>query len=98
MDCNQKYLSKNIYSSIEFCSWYLGSHPRKATVFVTLSLVLILLVGQNNVFKIPIITGAKAIRQKTSSHGPSSSSIPSNTAPLGCINYTPSTRTITVGC
>jgi mannuronan 5-epimerase len=108
MNCNQKYLSKNIYCSIEFCSWYLSSHPRKATVFVTLSLVLILLVGQNNVFKIPIITGAKAIRHKTSSQAPSSnegnslqssSSIPSNTAsPVGCINYNSSTRTITVGC
>jgi hypothetical protein len=65
--------------------------------------------GSNNVFeKIPIITGAKAIRLKTSSHAPSSnegntlqssSSTPSNTAsPAGCINYNPSTRTITIGC
>ena len=69
-----------------------------------------LLVAQNNVFKgIPIPTGAKAIKVKTS-HIPtsstegntiqsSSSSQPnSNSPPAGCINYNPSTRTITVSC
>jgi mannuronan 5-epimerase len=69
-----------------------------------------LLVAQNNVFKgIPIPTGAKAIKVKTS-HIPtsstegntiqsSSSSQPnSNSHPAGCINYNPSTRTITVSC
>jgi hypothetical protein len=53
----------------------LSSHTQKATVFVTLSLVLMLLVAQNNVFKgIPILTGAKAIKHKTSSHTPPSPS------------------------
>jgi parallel beta-helix repeat protein len=69
-----------------------------------------LLVAQNNVFKgIPIPTGAKAIKVKNS-HIPtsstegntiqsSSSSQPnSNSPPAGCINYNPSTRTITVSC
>jgi poly(beta-D-mannuronate) C5 epimerase len=69
-----------------------------------------LLVAQNNVFKgIPIPTGAKAIKVKTS-HIPtsstegntiqsSSSSQPnSNSPPAGCINYNPSKRTITVSC
>jgi mannuronan 5-epimerase len=66
-------------------------------------------VSQNNVFeRIPIITGAKAIRLEGSSHAlssnegkilQSSSSTPSNPAsPAGCISYNPSIRTITVSC
>ncbi|HET7147150.1 MAG TPA: right-handed parallel beta-helix repeat-containing protein [Candidatus Nitrosopolaris sp.] len=74
-----------------------------------MSLVLILLVTQNNVFKgIPILTGAKAIKH-TTSHTPSSStegntiqsssSQPNSNSPTaGCINYNQSTRTITVSC
>ena len=69
-----------------------------------------LLVAQNNVFKeIPIPTGAKAIKVKTSRiptsstegntiQSSSSSQPNSNSPPAGCINYNPSTRTITVSC
>jgi len=83
----------------------LSGHTRKATIFATLSLVLILLVAQNHVFKEnPILTGAKAIKHKTSSHTPPSSSegntiqSSSSSPPAGCINYDPSKRTITVSC
>ncbi|MGC2667627.1 MAG: right-handed parallel beta-helix repeat-containing protein [Candidatus Nitrosopolaris sp.] len=89
----------------------MSSYTRKATVFVTLSLVLMLLVAQTNVFKgVPILTGAKAIKHKTSSHTTpssseantvqsSSSSQPNMASPPGgCINYNPSARTITVSC
>jgi hypothetical protein len=67
-------------------------------------------VAQNNVFRgIPILTGAKAIKHKTSHTAPSSSegnTIESSSSfqpnrdspPAGCINYNPSTRTITVSC
>jgi poly(beta-D-mannuronate) C5 epimerase len=70
-----------------------------------------LLVAQTNVFKgVPILTGAKAIKVKTSSHtstsssegntiqSPSSSQPNIASPPAGCINYNPSTRTITVSC
>jgi hypothetical protein len=70
-----------------------------------------LLGGQNNVFKkIPILTEARAIKHITSSNAPSSSSegntIQSSSSsqpkiaspPASCINYNPSTRTITISC
>ena len=67
-----------------------------------------LLVAQNNVFKgVPILTGAKAIKHKTSHTAPSSSEgniIQSSSqpniasSPGDCINYGPPTRTISVNC
>ena len=67
-----------------------------------------LLVAQTNVFKgVPILTGAKAIKHKTShttaSEGntieSSSSSQPNRaSSPRGCITHNPSTRTITISC
>ena len=58
-----------------------------------------LLVAQNNVFKgIPIPTGAKAITEGNTIQSSSSSQPNSNSPPAGCINYNPSTKTITVSC
>jgi len=67
-----------------------------------------LLVAQTYVFKgVPILTGAKAIKHKTSHTAPSSSegniiqssSRPNrDSPPAGCVNYNPSARTITVSC
>jgi len=90
----------------------MSSHPRKARVFVTLTLVLILLLlgSQNNVYKeIPILTEAKAFKHITSSNSASSSSRgntiqssfssqPKIASPAGCINYIPTARTINVSC
>jgi poly(beta-D-mannuronate) C5 epimerase len=78
-------------------------------VFVTSALTLsVLLISQHIAFNVPPfpIQEAKAIEHKTSPHVPSSnkvSTIPpssqSSTAPPGgCINYNPSTRTITISC
>jgi mannuronan 5-epimerase len=70
-----------------------------------------LLGGQNNVFReIPNLTEAKVIKHITSSNAPPSSNKGNTTQsssfsqpnrevpPAGCINYNPSTRTITVSC
>ncbi|PWU82377.1 MAG: hypothetical protein DLM72_02150 [Candidatus Nitrosopolaris wilkensis] len=82
-------------------------------VFVTSVLALVaLLIFQHVVFNVlPLsIQETKAIKHKSSSspHGPSSTkgntipaplpTQPNRASPVGCINYNPSTRTITVGC
>src|SRR5712691_6797305 len=83
-------------------------------VFVTSAIALTLLISQHSTFNVhPFpIQEAKAAKNKTPSsplHQALSSndgntiirtSSPSqpNTASLGCINYNPSTRTITVSC
>ncbi len=84
-----------------------------AFVFITSVLALVaLLIFQHVAFNVlPLsIQETKAIKHKTSSspHGPSSTkgnTIPSplpiqpnRASPVGCINYNPSTRTITVSC
>jgi parallel beta-helix repeat protein len=81
-------------------------------VFVAFTLALMLLISQYSVFNgLPLsIQEAKAIKHKDSPppQGPASNegkTIPSSsssqhgtTSPVGCINYNPSTRTITVSC
>ncbi|NAL77636.1 right-handed parallel beta-helix repeat-containing protein [Nitrososphaera sp. AFS] len=85
----------------------MNGHIRKAAVcFMSFLLVLFLLDGQNNLF----VTKASAIKHKTSHTSSNkikptqSSSIPSqqgstsSSNSIGCINYNPSTRTISVSC
>src|SRR5712692_4601895 len=80
-------------------------------VFFTSALALTLLISQYTTFNVhPFpIQEAKAVKNKTPLHQAlssndgntiirTSSSSQSNTASLGCINYNPSTRTITVSC
>ena len=79
--------------------------PVFAFVFVTSALVLTApLISLYIAFNVPapIIQNANAIKYKTSPLTPSSSytsSPQSNTGPPnGCVNYNPSTRTVTVSC